>query len=278
MDTFDGFGVLVIGDEILAGRRADRHLAHVIETLGKRGRQVVWSRGVGDDRRRLAHELKLAQQDVVPVFCFGGIGATPDDQTRQAAAEAFGVRLVRHPEAAAMIEKRFGAAAYPARIRLADLPQDCRLIPNAYNQIPGFTLYDHHFLPGFPDMAWPMLDWVLDTYYPLRRPQRVELSLRIFHAVESELIQAMNDLSVRHPDAKLFSLPHMAEVNSVELGFRGMHNPVEAAFADLVTALKQRGVHFEMLNHAAEPALVRRAALQRESLQGARALSVTSLP
>ncbi|MGB5471954.1 MAG: molybdopterin-binding protein [Gammaproteobacteria bacterium] len=245
MDAPDSFGIVVVGDEILTGKRADRHFPHLVETLGERGMQLAWSRVVGDDRRRLAHELKLSQQDIVPVFCFGGIGATPDDQTRQAAAEAFGVRLVRHPEAAALIESGFGDAAFPDRIRMADLPEDCRLIPNAVSRIPGFTLYDHHFLPGFPHLAWPMLDWVLERYYPLRHAQRQERSLRVFNVAESELVQTMNELSARHPDGKLFSLPRMAEINSIELGFRGEHDAVESAFADLVAALTKRGLHFQ---------------------------------
>ncbi len=251
------FGVLVVGDEILTGKRADRHFSHVIETLGRRGLQLAWSRVVGDDRRRLVHELKLTRQDVVPVFCFGGIGATPDDQTRQAAAEAFAVRLVRHPAAAASIEQRFGVAACPDRIRMADLPEGSHLIPNTSSRIPGFTLHDHHFLPGFPGMAWPMLEWVLDTHYPLRRPQQQELSLRVLHAAESELIPLMNALTVQHPGAKLFSLPHLAEVHSVELGFRGGHDAVAAAFADLVAALRESGLPFEMPNRAAESGALR---------------------
>ncbi len=165
------------------------------------------------------------------MLCFGGIGATPDDQTRQAAAEAFGTRLVKHPGAAAVIEEAFGSDAYPNRIRMADLPEDCLLIPNPYNRIPGFTLYDHHFFPGFPSMAWPMLDWVLDHYYPRKRNAgsrevREDISCR-----ESELVQLMEDLSGVHPQVKLFSLPHMAEINSIEFGFRGEQAAVDAAFA-----------------------------------------------
>ena len=107
------FGLVVIGDEIICGKRTDKHLPHVIEVLQARGMQVAWSRLVGDHRQRLVHELKTTQQDALPVFCFGGIGITPDDQTRQAAAAAFGTRLARHPDVVAMIEDQFGDDAYP---------------------------------------------------------------------------------------------------------------------------------------------------------------------
>jgi len=245
------FGVLVVGDEILTGKRADRHVSHVIETLGKRGLQLAWARFTGDDRRRLVRELRQTQQDVVPVFCFGGIGATPDDQTRQAAAEAFAAPLVRHRDAVALIERRFGAAAYPDRILMADLPEDCVLIPNAYNRIPGFSLYDHHFMPGFPVMAWPMLDWVLDRYYPAVPVPPLEKSVRVVNVRESDLVQLMRALSVNHPEARLFSLPHLGEVNTLEIGFRGEQGAVAAAFAELVSRLQERALLFEVLNGAA---------------------------
>ena len=247
MDTEQQFGVVVVGAEILRGRRSDKHLPHVIDTLQARGLQVAWFRVLGDDRRRLTQEFKLTQLDEVPVLCFGGIGATPDDQTRQAAAEAFGTRLLRHPAAVAEIEKQFGEAAYPNRIRMAELPEDCLLIPNPHNRIPGFTLYDHHFFPGFPAMAWPMLDWVLDQYYPQHGPQTVEKSVRVFDVPESELFRLMDDLSADHAHAELFSLPHMAGINSIELGFRGERAVVEAAFSDLVTELTQRALVFQSL-------------------------------
>jgi molybdopterin-biosynthesis enzyme MoeA-like protein len=255
MSDVTQFGMVVIGDEILCGKRTDKHLPHVIEVLQARGMQVAWSRVVSDNRQRLVHELELSQLDAVPVLCFGGIGATPDDQTRQAAAEAFGSRLVRHPDAAAMIENQFGDDAYPHRIRMADLPEDCLLIPNPYNRIPGFILYDHHFFPGFPSMAWPMLDWVLDRYYPQVAAPQTEKSVRVFHARESDLVQLMDELSAGISGAKLFSLPHMNSIAWIELGFRGEQSAVEAAFSDLTLALTTRALEFECLQGEDDSAL-----------------------
>jgi len=255
------FGVVVVGDEILTGKRTDRHLSHVIKLLHSRGMQVAWSRVVGDDRKRLANELKLTQQDDIPVFCFGGIGATPDDRTRQAAAEAFGGRQTRNPDAVAMIEDQFGAEAYPNRVLMADLPEGCLLIPNAYNRVPGFTLYDHHFFPGFPLMAWPMLEWVLNRYYPARYQRQQEKSLRVINARESELIQTMNELSMIHPGARLFSLAHMSDVDSIEIGFRGAAGPVDAALSDLVSRLSKRAFRFEMPDSDLKSTALKRSAV-----------------
>ena len=240
------FGVLVIGDEILSGKRQDKHFAHVIDTLRTRGQSVAWYRVVADDSKALCKSLLQSQQDCVPVLCFGGIGATPDDNTRQAAAQAFGCRLQVHAEALALIEYRFGAAARPNRVRMAELPEGCLLIPNPLNRIAGFTLYEHHFFPGFPDMAWPMLDWVLERYYPRNQSNTLyESSLRVFAVPESELLDLMERMTLEFPAARLFSLPRLGDPASIELGFRGERRVVDAAFARLQSELQQRHLLFE---------------------------------
>jgi len=110
-------GALIIGDEILSGKRQDKHLSHLIAALAARGLRLAWARYEGDDRARLAAVLRdsFAHGDVV--FSFGGVGATPDDHTRQAAAAALGLPLVRHPEAVAAIEAINGD--YAAHCRAA---------------------------------------------------------------------------------------------------------------------------------------------------------------
>ncbi len=241
------FGLLVVGDEILSAKRTDKHLAHVAETLATRGMSLAWYRVAGDGRRGLSETLRQTQQQSLPVLCFGGIGATPDDNTRQAAAEAFGCRLEVHPEALALIEAQFGAQARPNRVRMAELPQDCLLIPNPINRIPGFTLYEHHFFPGFPNMAWPMLDWVLETYYPWMKEKTAERSVQIRGAPESSLYELMESLSVRHGQAQLFSLPHMGADSYIELGFRGKEAVLRKAFADLLAELNARKLRFELV-------------------------------
>ena len=162
------FGLIVIGDEILSGKRQDKHFAKVVELLAARGLKLAWARYLGDDSPRLVQNLRetFAGDDVV--FCCGGIGATPDDHTRQAAAGARGVPLVLNPQAKDLIAQHMaeiGQPLTPERLRMGELPDGAALIPNPYNRIPGFSLGRHHFVPGFPVMAWPMIEWVLDTHY-----------------------------------------------------------------------------------------------------------------
>ena len=153
---------LIIGDEILSGKRKDKHLTHLIETLKKHNFHISRADYISDDTEEIKKTLE--QKKGVIVFCFGGIGATPDDCTRSAAALAHKKLLIRHPEAKVLIEKQFGEEAYPKRILMADLPEEASLIPNPINNIPGFFINQHFFMPGFPEMAWPMIEWIIENH------------------------------------------------------------------------------------------------------------------
>src|SRR5262245_3683395 len=225
-------GALIIGDEILSGKRADRHLAHVIATLEPRGLQLAWAHYEGDDRDALAASLRasFARGDVV--FSFGGVGATPDDHTRQAAGLALGVPLERHPAAVAELEAQFGAAAYPHRVLMAEFPAGATIIPNPVNRVASFAIRDHYFFPGFPQMAWPMLDWVLATREPpLAGPPTGERAIVVYGAGESQLLPLMNACVARYPELKLFSLPSFLPDGGrrLELGVRGELASLDAA-------------------------------------------------
>ena len=186
-----------------------------------------------------------------PVFSCGGIGATPDDHTRACAAAAAGVPMARHPGAVAEIEARFGAEAYPTRIRMADLPAGAELIPNPYNRIPGFAVRRHYFVPGFPDMAHPMAAWVLDTWYGEAREVTRERSVLVRGVTESLLVDLMERLVDGFPDAKLFSLPRLGDPPLVELGFRGSGD-LGPAFDALRQGLDELG--FDYAPVEAQPA------------------------
>lgn len=214
------FGLIVIGDEVLNGNRNDEHLAKFKRLIGSRGHTLAWHWLLPDDPQVLRDHLRLSFSWAHPVFVCGGIGATPDDHTRACAAAAVGVQLVREPRARALLEARFGDSAYPHRILMADLPAGCDLIPNPINQIPGFSLAGHWFLPGFPAMAWPMAEWVLNEHYATAE-QVQEAAVKVLSIAESRLIPMMEDLGERFPELKMFSLPHMGEDPHILLGFRG---------------------------------------------------------
>jgi molybdopterin-biosynthesis enzyme MoeA-like protein len=240
------FGLLVIGDEILAGRRQDTHFAAIGDAIRQRGFNLAWLRILSDSPDYLVAELKRTMAEGIPVFSCGGIGATPDDYTRACAAKAAGVPLVRHPEAAAVIEDKFGEEAYPIRIRMADLPEGSELIPNPYNRIPGFSIKQHYFMPGFPDMAHPMAAWVLDNWYAAEQgSQQQQYSVWVKGATETALIGLMESLTQQFPQHKLFSLPRLGEEYLVELGYRG-NESISEPFDALLAGLRDGGFDFQL--------------------------------
>jgi molybdopterin-biosynthesis enzyme MoeA-like protein len=128
---------------------------------------------------------------------------------------------------------------------MADLPQGSRIIPNPFNRVPGFSLQHHHFLPGFPQMAWPMMDWVLDTLYPEIRNQapETEAVITVLDAMESPLLDMMNEFVRRYPDLRFSSLPHIGEEGErkVEFGLRGSRPLVIEGMNYLKTEVEKLG-------------------------------------
>ncbi|MET0068257.1 MAG: molybdopterin-binding protein [Candidatus Thiodiazotropha sp.] len=242
-ETPEAFGLIVIGDEILFGKRRDRHFEHFREFLGARGLRLERCWFLPDDHATLVEHLGFSLKGTLPVFVCGGIGATPDDLTRGCAAEAAGVALLRHASAAQLIEQRFGDSAYPTRIRMADLPEGCQLIPNPHNQIPGFSLGQHYFLPGFPELAWPMAEWVLQQHYPGATARLEERCVEVLDTPESRLVLLMERLGDRFPGLKLYSLPQLQSGDGarIELGFRG-RGAIDEAFEALLRELDKAGI------------------------------------
>jgi molybdopterin-biosynthesis enzyme MoeA-like protein len=244
------FGAYIIGDELLVGKREDKHLFFLIAALAKRGLRLSWAQYLGDDPERLTAALRRSFASSEVVFSFGGIGATPDDHTRQCAAAALGVALKLHPEAEREIRARFGGEVTPQRLQMGEFPAGSTIIPNPVNRIPGFSLRDHHFVPGFPQMAWPMVEWVLDTNYKelFNRDKWAESSILVFEAGESQLIPAMKAVEAAFKDVKVFSLPSMGNDGSrihVEVGVRGAPAQVEPAMQELRRLVRAAGFPYK---------------------------------
>ena len=256
LKTAPEFGLIIVGDEILSGKRQDKHMSKVIELLSSRGLSLSHADYVGDDPQRLTQTLRRAFAAPGVVFSCGGIGATPDDHTRQSAAAALGVPLALHPEAEQLIRERTRDVALEQglpyeplrednvhRLNMGRFPQGADIIPNPYNKIPGFTCGTVHFVPGFPVMAWPMIEWVLDTYYPhlFQTAAWIEKSVIVMGAMEAALTPLMEDIERHFAGVKVFSLPsvdHPEYGRHIELGVKGAPGLVELAYPALLLGLK----------------------------------------
>lgn len=249
------FGLIIVGDEILSGKRADKHLPKVIELLNARGLQLAWADYVGDSPARITDTLRRAFASGNIVFSCGGIGATPDDHTRQCAAKALGVPLELHPQAEALIRERMqdtareqGIAYEPDRpdnihrLNMGVFPQGASIIRNPYNKIPGFTVGTVHFVPGFPVMAWPMIENTLDEHYAhlFQRDAYIEKSVIVFGSMEATLTPLMEQVEREHPQVKVFSLPsvdHPTWGRHIDLGVKGPPAHVDPAYRTLLDGL-----------------------------------------
>jgi molybdopterin-biosynthesis enzyme MoeA-like protein len=237
------FGTLIIGDEILSGKRQDKHFEYLKKTLKKYGLSLSWVKYIQDDSKDIIQSIRQSIKSNTIVFSFGGIGATPDDFTRQAAADAFELHLTRNYEAVKLIEEQFGEGAYPKRVLMADIPKGALLIPNEINKIPGFKINGHHFLPGFPEMAWPMVEWILNTHYKqlLNQNDFAEASVWINDVSESKLIDLMNEIVKKYPEIKLFSLPKLEPMKTIELGVKGPSKLVAEAMLEIQVKIVNLG-------------------------------------
>lgn len=272
-------GLIIIGDEILSGKREDKHLAQVIRILSARGLSLAWAEYVGDDPDRITAVLERALGSGHLVFSCGGIGATPDDHTRECAARALGVPLALHPQARLWITERMQDLAKEQgvtldvqspdnqrRLEMGVFPQGADVIANPYNKIPGFVCASTHaqpahpragvyFVPGFPVMAWPMIESVLDQRFAdvFAQDAYREQSVIVLGGLESTLAPLMQRIETEHAGIKVFSLPsvdHPQWGRHIELGVKGAPDRVERAYADLLRALKA-------LNTSLGPELVR---------------------
>lgn len=248
-------GLIIIGDEIMSGRRQDQHFSKMLSILSERGLSLAWAQYIGDDPERITALLTSTLHSHDVVFSTGGIGATPDDHTRQCAAAALGQPIVLHPEAKKSIQDMIAKRAQEKgevvdmtakdnlqRLKMGEFPANANIIPNAYNNIPGFYVPNvsgqgaHYFVPGFPVMAWPMMEWVLDTFYAAYFHQQhwQERSYYVFNTPESVLTPLMEAIEAQYPAVKVFSLPSVATQQSrafIDLGVKGaVLEQVDAAY------------------------------------------------
>lgn len=261
-------GLLIIGDEILSGKRADQHLPKVIEILKVRGLQLDWAFYIGDDPSRITAKLKqsFASNDIV--FSCGGIGATPDDHTRQCVADALDVPLVLHPFAREAITQRIGKLAQEKqqavdlnapdnqnRLKMGEFPLGAGIVPNSFNNIPGFSIGTHYFVPGFPEMAWSMIEWALDTHHShlFHSDSNAEMSIFVYDIMEAALTPLMEQIEADYSKVKTYSLPKLRSHTSpgyIEFGVKGDAFQVPLAFKRVLAWMNDRNAEYKQVDAA----------------------------
>jgi molybdenum cofactor synthesis domain-containing protein len=151
---------LIVGNEILSGRTRDcnaHFLAVALKGIGVTvGRIVV----IPDLPHVIADEVNRLRTSFDYVLACGGIGPTPDDVTRPAVAQAFGIPCEPHAEAVRILRDYYGERATPRRMVMAELPRDAELIPNPRTIALGFRVANVFVLPGIPELVEDMFPYV----------------------------------------------------------------------------------------------------------------------
>ncbi len=240
------FGIVIVGDELLSGKRQDGHFNFMIAALKQRGGQLSWARVVEDSIEQQAQVYRETRASGAIVFSFGGIGATPDDLSRAAAAQAFKRPLAEHPRGIKLLQHRFANDLNSRRRQLVHFPQGAEIIPNPVNQVPGFSLLNHYFVPGFPNMAHPMVEWVLDTYFSncFDTEPDIEQLLQTQGVYESELIPVIEEILQSFPELKISCLPNSRTPGKVELGIKGKAARVNPAVNQLRRLLDEATIDY----------------------------------
>jgi len=240
------FYSVIIGTELLNGRRKDAHFSFLNEELLKRGWEQKANFVIKDDPSFMEDIYRLIKNDPDAVmFSFGGIGSTPDDFTRVCAANVFtNGKMEEHKIAKQCILDKFGEDSYPHRITMAQLPLNAGLLHNVVNNIPGFSLENKYFFtPGFPSMSQSMIIEALDRYYP-KNKEKFRFFLNA-DCSENELIEVMKQI----PQSVDFSsLPHIENEKRTVVISVGSYDKIEAEyyFNLFIEQLNEKKIKFSL--------------------------------
>jgi molybdenum cofactor synthesis domain-containing protein len=199
--------LVVIGDEILSGRTQDKNIAQVALWLNQQGIRLAEVRVVPDIVERIGEAVNALRVQNDYLFTTGGIGPTHDDITVDAIAAAFGVPVIEHPEARAILEDYYRdrpGGLTDARLRMARTPQGAELIVNPYSGAPGVKMGNVYILAGVPHIAASMLDALTGKLEGGRPVVSVTVGAR---AAESDVADLLRETETAHPGVAIGSYP-----------------------------------------------------------------------
>ena len=199
--------LVVIGDEILSGRTQDKNVAQVATWLNDQGIRLAEVRIVPDDLARIGETVNPLRAAHDYLFTTGGIGPTHDDITVDAIAAAFGVPVIVHPQARAILEDYYRGrpgGLNPARLRMARTPEGAELLPNPYSGAPGIKMENVYILAGVPNIAASMLEALTGKLAGGRPVVSVTVGAR---AAESDVADMLRETEAAHPGVAIGSYP-----------------------------------------------------------------------
>ena len=196
--------MIVIGNEILSGRTREANAWLVARRMFERGCKLGEIAVIPDQREAIVSTLRRLSPQFEAVITSGGIGPTHDDITMSCVAEAFGVKLVEHPETLERMMAYYGGERLnPGRRRMARLPEGAEPIVCGKTLAPGARLGNVYVLAGVPDIFASQLEVILPEFGG--RPfHRIELEVKL---PESRYAAALSSLQERFQDVEIGSYP-----------------------------------------------------------------------
>jgi molybdenum cofactor synthesis domain-containing protein len=148
---------LIIGDEILSGRTADKNLNFLAMELTAMGINLKEVRVVPDDEMEIVNAVNALRKKFNYVFTSGGIGPTHDDITSAAIAKAFDDDFIKNPIAEKLLNDHYGADRInAARLKMAFMPSKAKLLENTISAAPGFMIENVVVMAGVPKIMQSM--------------------------------------------------------------------------------------------------------------------------
>jgi len=222
--------IIAVGSELLTPFRMDTNSLYLTEQLNLLGVDVVFKSIVGDDSRRLvaAAQHGLFRSDIL-IFS-GGLGPTEDDLTREAVAEALGLKLHRDPEILARLEQRFAERGWKMaanNTKQADVLDGAIALPNPNGTAPGqwlsgqFDGREHIIvlLPGPPFELKPLFESEVRERLRAKVPPAFLAirTLKVAMLGESQVDARVSPIYKRYADVETTIL---AGAGEVELHFK----------------------------------------------------------
>ncbi|MBP7127574.1 competence/damage-inducible protein A [Myxococcota bacterium] len=233
--------VLIIGNEVLSGRTQEANLAFLARRLGEMGIPVVEARVVRDREDEIVEAIRQMRERCTWLFTTGGIGPTHDDITTAAVARAFGIPVVRDPDAEARLRAHYAPGEVTeARLKMADVPQGAVLVDNPVSTAPGYRIGNVFVLAGVPVIAQAMFESLAPTLQG--GPPILSRTVRC-RTPEGVMAGALGGIQRRHPEVEIGSYPFFrrGEVG-VSLVVRGTDpGALDAVVRELVEMLRDLG-------------------------------------
>lgn len=231
--------VLTVGNEIVYGDVENTNASWLARRLAELGLEVRLLAAVRDSVEEVAAFLRAEMGRVSVVIVTGGLGGTPDDLTREAVAEAFGVPTEEIAELAAALRERFGARGlgeYAAK--WARIPRGAAPLDNPLGGAPGFVLGNVHVLPGLPREMEAMFETLADRF----RGEPIGAWRRRYATGEGQIVSVLEEATERHPAVTVGSYPFFLDTGpEVEVVLKSADpEALGAAAAWVEAALEER--------------------------------------